>query len=35
MIKLTNGWTLRLRQEECHDKVIDNYKKGEREFIIE
>lgn len=34
MIKLANGWTLRLRQEECHDKVIDSYKKGEREFII-
>lgn len=34
MIKLANGWTLRFRQEECHNKVIESYKKGEREFII-
>ena len=26
MIKLQNGWILRKRQEECHDKLIESYK---------
>ena len=34
MIKLQNGWTLRKRQEECHDKLIESYKKGYKEFLI-
>lgn len=34
MIKLQNGWTLRKRQEECHDKLIESYKKGHKEFLI-
>lgn len=34
MIKLANGWTLRDRQEECHDKVIESYLKGHKEFLI-
>lgn len=34
MIKLHNGWTLRKRQEECHDKLIESYKKGHKEFLI-
>ena len=34
MIKLYNGWTLRKRQEECHDKLIESYKKGHKEFLI-
>ena len=34
MIKLHNGWILRKRQEECHDKLIESYKKGHKEFLI-
>ena len=34
MIMLQNGWTLRKRQEECHDKLIESYKKGHKEFLI-
>ena len=34
MIKLHNGWALRKRQEECHDKLIESYKKGHKEFLI-
>ena len=34
MIKLYNGWALRKRQEECHDKLIESYKKGHKEFLI-
>jgi hypothetical protein len=34
MIKLFNGWTLRKRQEECHDKLIASYTKGHKEFLI-
>ena len=34
MIKLQNGWTLRKRQEECHDKLIESYNKGHKEFLI-
>lgn len=34
MVKLANGWTLRLRQEECHDKLINAYKNGGKEFLI-
>ena len=34
MIMLQNGWTLRKRQEECHDKLIESYKKGYKEFLI-
>ncbi len=34
MIKLSNGWQLRLRQEECHNKLINSYKKGIKEFLI-
>ena len=34
MIKMSNGWTLRVRQEECHDKLINSYKKGHKEFLI-
>ena len=33
-IKLSNGWILRKRQEECHDKLIESYKKGHKEFLI-
>lgn len=34
MIKLVNGWTLRERQEECHDKLISAYEKGSDKFLI-
>ena len=27
MVLCANGWTLRKRQEECHDKLIECYKK--------
>lgn len=31
---LANGWTLRKRQEECHDKLIEAYNKGYKDFFI-
>lgn len=35
MITLANGWQLRLRQEECHNKLISAYKEGKKEeFLI-
>lgn len=34
MVKLENGWTLRLRQEECHDKLINAYKNNNKEFLL-
>jgi hypothetical protein len=34
MITLHNGWTLRTRQEDCHNKLIESYKKGHKEFLI-
>ena len=34
MITLANGWKLRARQEECHDKLIASYSKGFKEFLI-
>lgn len=34
MITLSNGWKLRERQEECHDKIIKSYKNGSKEFLI-
>lgn len=34
MVKLANGWTLRVRQEECHDKLIEAYNKGYKDFFI-
>lgn len=34
MIKLANNWNLRYRQEECHNKIIESYKKGNKEFLI-
>ena len=34
MIRLANGWALRERQEECHDKLISAYDKGSDEFLI-
>lgn len=34
MIQLANGWTLRKRQEECHDKLIEAYNKGNKDFFI-
>ena len=34
MIKMENGWQLRLRQEECHNQLIDAYKKGNKEFLL-
>ena len=34
MVQCANGWTLRRRQEECHDKLIAAYKDGQRDFFI-
>lgn len=34
MVVLNNGWVLRRRQEECHDKLIWAYNKGYRDFFI-
>lgn len=34
MVELANGWTLRPRQEECHDKLIQSYLNGEKDFFI-
>lgn len=34
MILCANGWTLRKRQEECHDKLIECYNKGGKDFFI-
>ena len=34
MVTCANGWTLRARQEECHDKLIEAYKNGEKDFFI-
>lgn len=34
MVELANGWKLRFRQEECHDKLIDAYLKGNKDFFI-
>lgn len=34
MVELANGWTLRVRQEECHDKLIEAYNKGYKDFLI-
>ncbi len=34
MIKLENGWQLRLRQEECHNKMLEAYRKGNKEFLL-
>lgn len=34
MVKLANGWTLRHRQEECHDKCMTAYFAHSREFLI-
>lgn len=34
MVELANGWTLRVRQEECHDKLIEAYNKGYKDFFI-
>lgn len=34
MIKLQNGWTLRARQEEAHDKIINAFKAGHKEFLL-
>ena len=33
-VELANGWTLRVRQEECHDKLIEAYNKGYKDFFI-
>jgi len=33
-VQLANGWTLRVRQEECHDKLIEAYNKGYKDFFI-
>lgn len=30
---LANGWKLRIRQEECHDKLINAFKAGNKEFL--
>lgn len=34
MVILNNGWVLRKRQEECHDKLIWAYNKGYKDFFI-
>ncbi len=34
MVKLYNGWTLRYRQEECHDKCVKAYFAHSKEFLI-
>lgn len=34
MITLSNGWKLRKRQEECHNKLINSYKNGNKDFLI-
>ena len=34
MVVLGNGWSLRKRQEECHDKLIWAYHEGYRDFFI-
>lgn len=34
MVKMENGYQLRLRQEECYNKLIDAYKKGNKEFLL-
>jgi len=34
MVKLSNGWELRKRQEECHDKMIKAFKNGQKEFLL-
>ena len=34
MVLCSNGWTLRKRQEECHDKLIQSYKDGNKDFFI-
>lgn len=33
-VQLANGWTLRYRQEECHDKLIKSYQEGNKDFFI-
>ena len=33
-IKLSNGWTLRKRQEEAHDKIISAFNAGNKEFLL-
>lgn len=34
MVLCANGWTLRKRQEECHDKLIECYNNGGKDFFI-
>lgn len=34
MVVLNNGWVLRKRQEECHDKLIWAYNEGYKDFFI-
>lgn len=34
MITLANGWNLRARQEEAHDKIIAAFNAGCREFLL-
>ncbi len=34
MVVLNNGWALRKRQEECHDKLIWAYNEGYKDFFI-
>ena len=33
-IKLSNGWSLRKRQEEAHDKIISAFNAGNKEFLL-
>lgn len=33
-VELANGWKLRPRQEECHDKLITGYQEGYKDFFI-
>ena len=34
MVLCANGWALRKRQEECHDKLIECYNNGGKDFFI-
>lgn len=34
MITLNNGWNLRTRQEEAHDKIIAAFNAGHKEFLL-
>lgn len=34
MVTLQNGWKLRARQEEAHDKIISAFKNGNKEFLL-